>query len=346
MASRPLVSVIVPVFNDGAFLRTSLESLSAQSMADFEVIVSDDASTDDSREIAAAFARDDRRFHLHANVRNLGMTGNWNEALKRATGRYVVKLDADDALTPQTLAQLAAAMEVKDPPVVAYCRTVSCDAELRAVENYSGERALLGAGIDPQQAHRLPGHAWYALSFNDLQLWHSNAQIHRRETLLQMNGWDDSWGCASDTDLILRVLERNEPVVHLPHVGVLYRQRAGSISDQYRRNRWLAWESMLLHLGSLDRYHAAGGKLPVALRKAWWRYWRNWSRMRRETDDALSSLPPATRERLERRAARLRKPPLRIRVEGQARQWVWDAVHRSASIPGPATPTPTRSNAP
>lgn len=326
--SQPLVSVIVPVFNDAAFLPESLASLAAQTLTDFEVIVSDDASTDDSRAVAEVFAQRDARFRVRTNPVNLGMTRNWNAGLAAAQGRYVVKLDSDDAFRPEMLQHLVAAMESASAPLVAYCRTLDCDAQLQAFSSYLGERALIRARIDPLQTHTLVGHAWYQLCFDDIQLWHSNAQMHRRETLLQMGGWDESWGCASDTDLILRVLEQNKPVCHIPYAGVLYRHRPGSVSDQYRRQAWLQWEGALVHLASLNRFIAMGAKPGKTLCKAWWRFWRNWQALQAGGEAPLQTLREDVRIRLVQRAARLAPPPWRIRIEGQARQWVWDLLHR------------------
>jgi GT2 family glycosyltransferase len=324
----PLVSVVVPVFNDEVFLKTSLASLAAQTFTDFEVIVSDDASTDRSRSIAQAFAQRDARFQVRSNPVNLGMTRNWNAGLAAAQGRYVVKLDSDDAFRPETLQHLVAAMESELAPMVAYCRTLDCDARLEPFSSYLGEQALIRARMSPLQAHTLAGHAWYQLCFDDIQLWHSNAQMHRRETLQQMGGWDESWGCASDTDLILRVLEQDKRVCHITYAGVLYRHRPGSVSDQYRRQAWLQWESALVHLESLNRYATMGAKPSKALRKAWWRFWQNWQALQAGDAAPLQALREDVRTRLMQRAEHLAPPPVGIRMEGQVRQWVWNLLHR------------------
>ncbi len=334
MKQTALVSVIVPVYNDGAYLAIALESLLHQSLGDFEVVVADDASSDGSVALAHAFGRRDPRFRVVVNDENLGMTRNWNRALAAAQGKYVVKLDADDAVRPETLQRLVDAMEDAHGPMVSYCRTLSCDANLEPFSSYLGERALIRAGIEPMQVQCRPGHDWYRLSFDDLQLWHSNAQMHRRATLLEMGGWDESWGCAADTDLILRVLERNGRVCHIPYAGVLYRHRPGSVSDQYRRQTWLAWESVLIHLDSLNRYHAAGGRLTTPLRKTWWRYFAQWGRLRAQGEDALAGLRPDLRERLLRRAHEVAAPPRRVLVEGAARQFLWNVMTATTRIGG------------
>jgi glycosyltransferase involved in cell wall biosynthesis len=103
----PLVSVLVPFFNDAEFIGQALASIRAQSLADFEVIAVDDRGSDGSAEIAREVAAKDTRFRIFSNPVNLGMTRNWNRALKEAAGKYVVKLDADDVMCPQMLELLA-----------------------------------------------------------------------------------------------------------------------------------------------------------------------------------------------------------------------------------------------
>lgn len=323
----PAVSVLVPVFNDAEHLGPALESIRRQCMQDFEVIVCDDASTDGSRSVASEFCGLDERFRLIENAENLGMTRNWNRALGFAIGRYVVKLDSDDAFEPQALAQLKAAMESDANPIAAYCRSLDCGPDLKPFSSYLGERAMVRAGIEPLAAHCRRGGAWYQLCFDDMQLWHSNAQMHRREALQAMGGWDEALGCASDTDLILRVLERDEPVCHVPYAGVLYRHRPGSVSGQYRANAWLRWESAIVHLASLSRYHRAGHKLGGRLRKAWWRYWRNWRKLQAAGTADLDSLRADARTRLLHQAALVQGPPASVLAEGALRQMAWNLAH-------------------
>lgn len=322
------VSIVVPVYNDENFLREALQSIAEQSFRDFEVIICDDGSTDRSREIAREVSSRDARFRLVANRENVGMTRNWNRALKTTSGRYVVKLDADDAFRPGTIEHLVRAMEGDSRPVAAYCRTLDCDTELQPVASYLGEHAFIRARIDPLAYHCQTGHAWYQLSLDDVQLWSSNAQIHRRDVLLEMGGWDESWGCASDTDLILRTLELDEAVVHVPYAGVLYRHRPGSISAQYRANSWLRWESCLIHLASLSRYYRRGGQMSSPLKKAWWRYWLNWKDLQSRVDSDLVPLREDARERLSALAGKAMHLPPTIRIEGALRQCVWDLLHR------------------
>lgn len=325
--TTPRVSVLVPAYNDAEFLPQGLDSLCLQSFTDFEVVISDDCSSDGTRAVAIHYAQSDARFRLVSNEQNLGMTRNWNRALREARGTYVVKLDADDALRPNALRALVSAMDGPHCPSVAYCRALSCDETLQPFASYLGDNALIIKRMDPLSMHAKRGHEWFAYALEDIQLWHSNAQIHRRSTLLEMGGWDESWGCAADTDLILRVLERNEMVVHLPDVGVLYRHRFGSISDRYRREAWLSWESTLVHLLSMTRYVAQGGQVNLAMRKAWWRYWAQWNRLQEQGVGVLDSLRTDIRDRLKARMQQITPPPRRVRLEGGLRQWVWDRLH-------------------
>lgn len=322
--AEPLVSVLVPAYNDERFLGDSLQSLLAQNHRHLQIIVSDDGSSDSSARIAADFARRDPRIELHGQPTNLGMTLNWNQALTHAKGEYVIKLDADDVFRPDTVSQLVAAMEGEHQPMVAYCRSLSCDEQLVPFSSYSGEWALIRHRVDPLVSHCRPGHHWYRLAFDDLQPWQSNAQIHRRSVLEQMGGWDESWGCASDTDLILRVLERNEPILHIPYAGVLYRHRQGSVSSHYRRHALLQWETSLLHLASLARYWRARGTLTPALRQAWWRYWCLWRQLQADQESALGHLRADARQRLLARAASTEAPPLPVQAIGHVRQWLWN----------------------
>ncbi len=101
----PLVSIITPVYNAARWLPETLASVHAQTLADWEQILVDDGSTDDSVVLLEAAARDDARFRLLHTPRNGGPSKARNLALDAARGRYIAFLDADDLWLPEKLAR-------------------------------------------------------------------------------------------------------------------------------------------------------------------------------------------------------------------------------------------------
>jgi glycosyltransferase involved in cell wall biosynthesis len=109
--SSPRVTIIIATFNYGRHLRTALDSVRAQTMLDWECIVVDDASTDDTQAILADASGTDPRIRCILNARNLGVSAARNLALAEARGTYIQFLDADDAIAPEKLARQAAFLD-------------------------------------------------------------------------------------------------------------------------------------------------------------------------------------------------------------------------------------------
>lgn len=326
----PAVSVLVPAFNDAAFLEAALASIGRQSAGDFEVVVADDASTDETAALAAAWTVRDARFRLVRNDVNLGMTENWNRALREARAPLVFKLDADDALEPETLARLTAAFATTPSLRFAACRAVECDAELAPREPFHGETALRAAGLDPSRDHLRAGWDWFALSFDDYQLWHSSAQLHRREDLLASGGWDPTFSCASDTDLILRLTATERPVAHVGYVGVRYRRRPGSVSSVFSQHGWKRAEAILVSARALQGPGATRAHRSRRLRRNWWRTWRNVQAIATEAS-LWVSMPERIRRQLTAVLTGLRPPPVDVRLEGWLRDRLWRLRHGGRS---------------
>lgn len=99
------VSVIVPVYNNGLYLRETLESLKQQTMKDFEVIVVNDGSSDNSEEIIDEFVKQDARFHK-ISQENQGVSAARNAALEIAKGTYVTFMDGDDTIPADALKKM------------------------------------------------------------------------------------------------------------------------------------------------------------------------------------------------------------------------------------------------
>jgi glycosyltransferase involved in cell wall biosynthesis len=118
--SLPLVSVCMPIYNGGAYLASAIDSVLAQSYANFELRIIDDASTDGSWERLRQIG--DPRVVVERNAHNLGPEGNWNKALLAARGKYIKLFHQDDLLPPDCLARQVAALEQHPDAVLAFCR--------------------------------------------------------------------------------------------------------------------------------------------------------------------------------------------------------------------------------
>ena len=96
----PKHSIIYPNYNEGNFLSSTLDSILAQTFTDFEVIVVDDASTDNSRDILKAYARQDSRIRPYFNEKNLGVFGALAVGMKQACGNYLSFISSGDLNYP------------------------------------------------------------------------------------------------------------------------------------------------------------------------------------------------------------------------------------------------------
>lgn len=105
----PKVSVVLPVYNVAVHIQSTIESLLRQTFQDFELLVLDDYSTDDT--VARVAAITDSRLHLICNPKNLGRAGTDNAALAHVRGQYIAKMDGDDICYPERLAKQVAYLD-------------------------------------------------------------------------------------------------------------------------------------------------------------------------------------------------------------------------------------------
>jgi glycosyltransferase involved in cell wall biosynthesis len=98
----PLISVIIPCYNYAAYIRDAIESIQAQTYTNWEMLIIDDGSKDNTAAIAQDYARQDARIHYHYQA-NRGLSAARNTGLGLAQGEYVQLLDADDYLAPRKL---------------------------------------------------------------------------------------------------------------------------------------------------------------------------------------------------------------------------------------------------
>jgi glycosyltransferase involved in cell wall biosynthesis len=104
MIPMPTVSIIIPAFNAAAHIDETLDSVRQQTYANWECIIVNDGSTDNSRETIQAFIKDDPRFKL-IDIPNSGVCAARNTAVRYAEGTYLFPLDSDDRIAPSCIAR-------------------------------------------------------------------------------------------------------------------------------------------------------------------------------------------------------------------------------------------------
>lgn len=102
-ASRPRVSIAMATFNGERFVREQLESILAQSVSDFELVISDDASTDGTCEILQEYSEKDARIRIYRNDSNLGLKKNFERAIRLCQADFIALSDQDDIWYPDHL---------------------------------------------------------------------------------------------------------------------------------------------------------------------------------------------------------------------------------------------------
>jgi len=105
----PKISVCIPVYNGAEFIKIAIDSVLNQSEKDFELIIVDNQSTDNTVSLIKSYQ--DSRIKLYVNDTNIGMIPNWNKALTYATGNYIKILPADDLMYPNCLALQSSVLE-------------------------------------------------------------------------------------------------------------------------------------------------------------------------------------------------------------------------------------------
>jgi glycosyltransferase involved in cell wall biosynthesis len=184
----PLVSVVVPCYNQARFLGEAIESVLAQSHPLFEVVVVDDGSTDDTSEVAA-------RYPGVRLVRqeNRGLSGARNAGLARSRGEYVVFLDADDRLLPGALEAGVERLEARPA-----CAFVSGHYRFIAVDG----------SFLRQEPERIVGKDRYAALLQLNYIGPPAVVMYRRAVFESVGAFDSSVNPAADYDLYLRIARR------------------------------------------------------------------------------------------------------------------------------------------
>jgi glycosyltransferase involved in cell wall biosynthesis len=127
--TNPLVSVVVPNYNHAQYLGERLDSVLNQTHTNLEVLLLDDCSIDNSREILRQYAAKDNRIRLIFNEQNSGSTfKQWNKGFAQARGEFIWIAESDDAAAPTFLTELISQLELHPQAGLAFCQSQLIDA--------------------------------------------------------------------------------------------------------------------------------------------------------------------------------------------------------------------------
>ncbi len=220
----PTISVVCPTYNSAPFVVRALESVFAQTVSPFEIIVADDGSTDDTVEIAKALLESKASIASEVLVNNhRGAGAARNAGIRRAAGEWIAFLDSDDSWHPRKLEVVVGAI-VAHPEAQLFCH----NEEHRRSD---GSVRLLDYGVRFSPGKPLTSQ----LYFNNL--FSPSAVTCRRSMLHQSGLFDESLRSAQDYELWIRMSPRVRPVFIGDVLGYYY-DRDGNISSLSIWRRW------------------------------------------------------------------------------------------------------------
>jgi len=218
--NSPLISIIMPVYNTAPFLKEAIESMLTQTETDFELILINDASTDNSSEVIAQF--NDPRIRTINNEKNLGLAVTLNKAIRVSTGKYIARMDGDDISLPNRFEEQLKIIKSADR------RTVVCSTCLLIDEhgNKIGKWKDDSKYSSPKEIRK--------------QLPNNNCIVHPsvmvRRDLLSEFFYDPEQHESEDYDLWLRMASDDVQFLKITQPLVLHRIRKQSFTRQRQQN--------------------------------------------------------------------------------------------------------------
>jgi len=207
----------MPVYNGDRYLGQAIESVLAQTIADFELLIWDDGSEDCSREVALSYAQRDSRVQVFS-AEHRGIAASFNAAVARATGQYIGGVDSDDVLAPTALQETKQVLDSQ--PEVGFVYT-----DYIVIDEQDRKRRYGGRCATPYSKEKL---LEWLMTFH-FRLFH-------KALFEQVGRIDETLEYAVDYDLCLKLSEVTE-FVHLRKPLYYYRSHANNVSHQKRQQQ-------------------------------------------------------------------------------------------------------------
>jgi len=220
-ASLPLVSIITPVYNGADYIGQTIESVLAQDYPNFELVIIDDGSTDNTKEVILRY-NDERIRYLYQE--NKGVSSARNLAIKKAKGQYIMPLDSDDMMTPDSIASHLAEFEKHPEADLVYC-------DVLLIDNRSNPIRIMNKPEYQDRKHLIrdlfrAGHP--VLPFR-LGI--------RRSVFDKIGFYDEDLLIGEDYDMMRRFIKAGLKIHHLNEPLHLRRTHAESLSRNYSSHK-------------------------------------------------------------------------------------------------------------
>lgn len=189
----PIVSVLMPVFNRASLVSEAIRSIQDQTFQDWELIIVDDGSTDATLEVCKKFESQDKRIHVFANERNLGVGETRNRLTSYATGRYMAHQDSDDISIPERL-QLEVEILDSKPEIALVCGlTALLDDEGRTIRCEPDNFNLLGGEQYPQQTAEMVKLLFFANRISNPTCMYRRSLLEKIPTPFGRHRFHEDW---------------------------------------------------------------------------------------------------------------------------------------------------------
>ena len=242
----PLFSVVIPTFNRARIVGRAIRSVLAQTVDDFEIVVVDDCSTDDTREVVARIV--DPRIRLLPLAQNRGAAGARNAGIAAARGQWISLLDSDDEYAPVFLERTRAALGPTDERV-GFCWA---GTQKYATSDVAGLHLEVARRRIWRPTFASRRGAWRYCLTHDAP-WGTNNGVTFKSFVFAKTGlFDEAMRASEDMDLLIRLM-RDFDFVVIPECLVSVHEDAPERVDGNLRNQADAWAAMYRkYLGDID----------------------------------------------------------------------------------------------
>jgi glycosyltransferase involved in cell wall biosynthesis len=273
----PTFSVVVPAYNTGVMIETGIRSVFLQSRDDFELIIVDDGSTDDTVERVQPFLADPRVRLIQQS--NGGASAARNTGLKIARGEFITMLDSDDLLFPEYLQVMGSALERTPDAGLAYTDAHVLDHQTGKIRRTTMMKYQRPPGVPPADAAQ-----FFRLLLD--RNFICPAATLRHSVLESIGGFDERLSHAEDWELWLRTIHAGYSAVRPPGVLAVHRDRPASLSTDLPK----MIEGILEVYRIVDQEYEADEDVRAFARKKW----AHWNRyLRAQTDPTIARSPAA-----------------------------------------------------